>query len=362
MQQSGAFVSFAQNFEDIILWNALKEHGPGRYVDIGAWDPSIDSVSRSFYERGWRGLHVEPTSDMAARLREARPDEDVLEAVVDAESGTTTLHVVADSGLSTLEAPVAQNAAQRGFSVTDKVVAAVTLSDILDDFGDPIQWLKVDVEGAEERVLRTLSLTTCRPWIVAIEATEPNSTVDAFEKWERHLSTSGYAFALDDGLNRYYTHESSPVKPDELRFPCVFDDFAVSPESSALGRAARNEISSLRGKIQQQDDELDAARRQLTDLAATRDRLTDENQFLSARLGEVHGGLEGLLAKQSALQSELQNLETTRHALATERDWWFLQFHRMRRRRSVRFALALVKPVSLLRSLWGDRDRSPRLG
>jgi len=66
--------SYAQNFEDVILWRALKHVERGCYVDIGAWDPVIDSVSLAFYEQGWRGLHVEPEPSAAARLRQARRD------------------------------------------------------------------------------------------------------------------------------------------------------------------------------------------------------------------------------------------------------------------------------------------------
>ena len=63
--------SYAQNFEDVILWRALKDVDRGFYVDIGAQDPITDSVSLCFYEAGWRGVHVEPSPHFAARIRAA---------------------------------------------------------------------------------------------------------------------------------------------------------------------------------------------------------------------------------------------------------------------------------------------------
>lgn len=51
------FISYAQNFEDVMLWRALKHVKNGLYIDIGAHDPVICSVSLAFYERGWRGVH-----------------------------------------------------------------------------------------------------------------------------------------------------------------------------------------------------------------------------------------------------------------------------------------------------------------
>ncbi|RAI25815.1 FkbM family methyltransferase, partial [Rhodoplanes serenus] len=74
--------SYAQNFEDVILFRALKDVTVGSYIDIGAQDPVFDSVSLAFYERGWRGTHVEPSRNYSELLRRARVDERVIEAAV----------------------------------------------------------------------------------------------------------------------------------------------------------------------------------------------------------------------------------------------------------------------------------------
>ena len=66
----------------------MKHITSGFYVDIGAGDPFVDSVSLAFYERGWRGIHVEPLPDCAAKLRQARPDDGVIEAAISKEPGT----------------------------------------------------------------------------------------------------------------------------------------------------------------------------------------------------------------------------------------------------------------------------------
>ena len=62
------FVSYAQNFEDVILNRALKSVTNGFYIDIGAEDPVTDSVSLAFYNKGWRGVHVGGT--LGACLRQ----------------------------------------------------------------------------------------------------------------------------------------------------------------------------------------------------------------------------------------------------------------------------------------------------
>src|SRR5215469_14821774 len=68
-------VSHAQNFEDVMLRRALQDIKRGCYVDIGAGDPDLDSVTRWFYEAGWRGINVEPDPRYFEKLAERRPED-----------------------------------------------------------------------------------------------------------------------------------------------------------------------------------------------------------------------------------------------------------------------------------------------
>ena len=96
-------ISYAQNFEDVMLWRALKHIERGFYIDIGAQDPVIDSVSLAFYERGWRGVHVEPSPPLAAKLRNARPDEDVIKSAIGDREATIRFFSISETGLSTAD-------------------------------------------------------------------------------------------------------------------------------------------------------------------------------------------------------------------------------------------------------------------
>ncbi len=62
------FISYAQNFEDVMLWRALKHVERGFYIDVGAFSPDLDSVTRAFSERGWRGINIEPNPHYLAQL------------------------------------------------------------------------------------------------------------------------------------------------------------------------------------------------------------------------------------------------------------------------------------------------------
>ena len=148
-------ISYAQNFEDIMLWRALRDVQDGCYVDVGAQSPDTDSVSRLFHEHGWRGVHVEPTPGYANLLRERRSDEVVLQVAVSDKPGILRFFDIAQSGLSTTDAAIAAGHREAGFEVREIQVPAVTLDTVLDQIADrEVHWLKIDVEGAEEALLQ----------------------------------------------------------------------------------------------------------------------------------------------------------------------------------------------------------------
>jgi hypothetical protein len=97
------FVSYAQNFEDVLLWRALGRVEHGFYIDVGAAHPDIDSVTRALYDRGWSGINVEPTAEFSLRLAAARPRDINLQMVLGEHPGWAELFTVDGTGLSTID-------------------------------------------------------------------------------------------------------------------------------------------------------------------------------------------------------------------------------------------------------------------
>ncbi len=95
-----SFISFAQNFEDMVLWRTLEHVQYGFYIDIEDRHPVVNSVSKAFHEDGWRGIHIEPVPARAELLRKGRSDETVLQVVLADAEGMLELDVIQDKGLS----------------------------------------------------------------------------------------------------------------------------------------------------------------------------------------------------------------------------------------------------------------------
>lgn len=323
-----SFVSYAQNFEDVILWRALHHIKNGCYVDVGAQHPVIDSVSKAFYEKGWRGIHFEPVPQYAALLREDRPEDIVIEAALSNVDGTLELNVFPETGLSTLVDAYAERHQHDEGLVRERIhVPVLTLKSGLKALaGREVHWLKIDVEGHEENVLKGWDSTILRPWIMVVEATIPNSPKVEYQSWEQLLLEAGYAFVYFDGLNRFYIAKEKP----ELRAafsspPNVFDEIVLTEYSSmcrgvlasnrAVTDALNVENQELRIKLNESLVSLNEA---LISRAALRDSTESELQHLRGKLVSESEYVKRLEAELNISVSKQQHLE------AESRHWWTL--------------------------------------
>lgn len=300
------FVSYAQNFEDVMLWRALGGVEGGFYVDIGAQHPVIDSVSRAFYERGWRGIHVEPIATYADLLRKGRPDEEVLQAAVSSRDGILEIFEIPETGLSTPVPKLAARYAASGYQCISRTVACITLDTLLARFDDrEVHWLKIDVEGYEARVLDGWNAARARPWVVVVESTTPLQQHDTSGEWEEKILALGYEHAYFDGLNRFYVSNLHRELRVALRIPPnVFDRFELSGLSSfGLGLTRRiDELTVDARELQSARLEIDQRR---TEMAALEGRL-EALQCDAGRFAEAVRGLEFEIARRDTSNARLE--------------------------------------------------------
>lgn len=331
------FVSYAQNFEDVLLWRALHDIDHGHYLDIGAQDPRLDSVSRAFYEAGWRGIHVEPTPFYADQLREARPDEIVIEAAVTDATGPIPFYEL--GGLSSGRKDVAKRHEESGHRPRKILMPTVSLDNLFGLFDSEIHWLKIDVEGMEADVLRSWGECPIRPWILVIESTYPNSERPTQHLRIEEVLSRGYKEVFFDGLSRFFLHQSHANLAERLNRPAnVFDSYQITLQHFST-KDAGEEVSALQKahearEVQQSAlllDQLEQIRSSTIDLEDQRaayslleSRAATEIEEARARITGVETALAASLAQLEELsalqQKSAAELESLNRNLRAERD------------------------------------------
>lgn len=220
-------ISYAQNLEDYHLDTIFAGQPSGTYVDVGGGHPVADNVSFWFYLKGWRGLIVEPQSMLAGAYRHIRPRDVVFEGLAGAVDGAASFFEVDGlHGLSSMDREAAERARQygAGFRTLEKPVRR--LDALIGEAGfSTIDFLKIDVEGAEEQVLAGLDLERVRPRLIVVEAVNPGNPDGRAGAWEARLIAARYSFVMFDNLNRFYVAEEAAAElaPRVPKAPAKWD-------------------------------------------------------------------------------------------------------------------------------------------
>jgi FkbM family methyltransferase len=325
---SQAFVSYAQNHEDVVLARALHpDMRPGFWIDVGAADPLSDSVTAAFAERGWRGVNVEPVRAEYERLCEMRPTDDNLCLALGDTPGHGKLFVgpPGNHGASTLLPELAERYRVEGSDFTPVEVAISTLREIVEaHVSDPVDFLKIDVEGSEGDVLAGADWSNLRPRIVVIDSISPVSMLSTHEDWEWILIQADYRFALFDGINRFYARSDEPGLIEALSAPAnALDGFTPYVWSHQV-QALEHEVQILRDELARLEEEAarasEAARYARDETAiATEHNLVLRDDLAAAQLRGAKA-----LADLNTLNAEVEKVQTMRvyrHAKSLKRSY-----------------------------------------
>ena len=335
-------ISYSQNFEDIMLWRALKSVEKGFYIDVGAFSPDADSVTRLFYEKGWTGINIEPNPLFLNSLKDRRPRDLNLPFAVSETSCFKEFHISENPGLSTLSDSVASEHRQKLNLAFKKInVEVISLVDVWNRYisiNSPVHFLKVDVEGSELAVLGGNDWRCNRPWIVVVEATYPMSPVECYQMWEHILLDADYLFAYADGLNRFYVSREHSHLLETFKYPPnVFDNFILSSqkhlslklnvlernfeEESERARNAETAVKEMQNRLDQETDRARSAEAALQEMQNRLDRETDRARSAEATVQEMQSRLDRETERARNAEVRNQILEDQIQRMLNSRSW-----------------------------------------
>jgi FkbM family methyltransferase len=306
-------ISYAQNCEDVLLNRAFRGIPNGSFVDVGANHPSIDSVTKHFYDRGWSGINIEPGS-VFSMLQRQRPRDVNLQIAASNRNGRAVFyeHPLA-LGTSTLSPKLPDTVQELSNDRVAFEVELKPLSEILSERAlSDIQFMSIDVEGHEKAVIEGNDWGRFRPRVLVIESTIPNTNTFCHHSWEPLLVEADYEYVFFDGINRYYVRHEDRHLSEHFQYPVnVLDDFvpAETVQLRQLSHRYRQTLAEYTKKLALAKEQYDAS----TELAIAREI---EINTMNGDLFAVREELDSTKDKLESVQAEL---ESTREELAAVR-------------------------------------------
>ena len=229
------FVSYASNFEDVLLNRVFRDHELGFYIDIGADHPVAASTTKSFYDRGWAGINFEPGPNFTL-LEHERPRDINFKAVVIDHDGEVDFYVNDDlTATSSVHEPLHPAVQARVFHRTKIRIPAFSLNTIVRKYiKKEVQFLKIDAEGSEGAIIGATNWRSFRPIVILAELTEPFSTTRIDREWSDILQRNGFIEVYFDGINTWFLREENRELEKHFEIPVnLLDDF-IDYEKSLL--------------------------------------------------------------------------------------------------------------------------------
>jgi FkbM family methyltransferase len=329
---------YSQNFEDLYLHRIFSSIETGFYVDAGAWHPLKHSVTALFYEHGWRGINIEPVSEIFEVLSQKRPlDINLCLAVVDKiDIKYSPMVVVGDDPRSWGHHRISPKENSSNNSAWDqhepaktRNVASSTLYEIIAQYAksQPINFLKLDVEGFEHKALVGLNLPKLelinRPQVILLEATLPGTRLSAPHRLpcRDYLESNSYKFLFHDGLNDYYCdamlhsqYMNMMLPPNIFDAPSIsasdiFDNIdqiqTFSSETVSLGAqvdALKNQLSTTEKSLENIKNDLES---EVVTLKKKNHLLEQELLILKRQEEQSKSNLANLIKHKTGLEKEL---------------------------------------------------------
>ena len=160
--------------EDIEISNYFKNRKKGFYIDVGCYHPIHRNNTYLLHKKNWNGINIDTSQFSIDLFNHLRPNDLNYNFAISNKNEIIKLFYQKElSQLSTTERGQAETVFQG--NIKEKVIQAFTLDEILnrDKYKNSIiDFLDIDVEGADLKVLEGLSFDKFKPELVCVEIHE----------------------------------------------------------------------------------------------------------------------------------------------------------------------------------------------
>jgi len=203
--------SYSQCGEDLIvryIFDVLRMPEP-TYLDIGAHHPSHLSNTFIFYQNGSTGISIEPDPQLFSYIKKCRPRDVNLNIGISDQKDILDFYVMTSSTLNTFSPEEAKKAESAKVKI-DKIIQipVAPVSDILNEhFADAApDFLSLDVEGLDLKILQSFDFVRWRPKVICVETITYSEKRDGkkIKEIELLLIEKGYFAYADTHINTIF--------------------------------------------------------------------------------------------------------------------------------------------------------------
>lgn len=193
---------FSQGGEDAILkgifYKKMKRGEKGFYVDVGAYHPYKYSNTHLFYLKGWSGINIDANPGSMKEFEKERKRDINLELGISDVNGLSTFYVLDEE--STMNSFSTKNLQNHNMLKTVKKEVKIkteTLENVFDRYSEcfkEIDFLTIDVEGMDQKVLESNNWAKYKPKVVVVEL--ECSDIEDVRKHESNLYLQGLNYKI----------------------------------------------------------------------------------------------------------------------------------------------------------------------
>jgi len=195
--------------EDIFISRFFKNKLTGNYVDIGCYHPIKSSLTYNLFKNGWSGINVDLSKVSIDLFKLSRPKDINIQAAITDFDGETFYY---ENG-----AINQQNSLKENSELKKIPIKAIKLSTILKQNNlTKIDFLNIDVEGFDFKVLSTLDFSEIKPTMICIEENNYNTQKILETNTHKYLQNNGYFLASKIGVSLIYIDQTYENKMNEL--------------------------------------------------------------------------------------------------------------------------------------------------
>ena len=163
--------SYSMDNEDLKIVDYFKDKEMGFYIDVGCFHPIHWNNTYLLFKKNWNGINIDISEFSIDLFKHMRPDDLNYNFAITNKSEKIKFYYQKQlSLLSTIEMGQAKKVFQG--NIKEKIIQSYTLDTVLDmgKFKNKkIDFLNIDVEGADFKVLQGLSFKKYQPKLICIE-------------------------------------------------------------------------------------------------------------------------------------------------------------------------------------------------